>query len=251
VTEGTVLGEYDRYNMQRMLTLAANVHGEDLGRAADKVSAAVARAGNPPAGVTVTIRGQVVPMREMFGGLQTGLFVAVIAIFLLLAANFQSFRLGLAVVLTIPAVIAGVAIALLLTRTTLNIQSFMGAIMAIGVAVANAILLITFAEQSRVGGARVRDAAAEGAASRLRPILMTSFAMIAGMVPMASGLGEGGSQSAPLGRAVIGGLIGATLATLVVLPGIFAILQTERTRKSASLHPDEQAVPAKNPGGSP
>jgi multidrug efflux pump subunit AcrB len=154
-------------------------------------------------------------------------------------------------VLTIPAVIAGVAIALLLTRTTLNIQSFMGAIMAIGVAVANAILLITFAEQSRVGGARVRDAAAEGAASRLRPILMTSFAMIAGMVPMASGLGEGGSQSAPLGRAVIGGLIGATLATLVVLPGIFAILQTERTRKSASLHPDEQAVPAKNPGGSP
>jgi multidrug efflux pump subunit AcrB len=251
VSQGTVLGEYDRYNMQRMLTLAANVHGEDLGRAADKVSAAVARAGNPPAGVTVTIRGQVVPMREMFGGLQTGLFVAVIAIFLLLAANFQSFRLGLAVVLTIPAVIAGVAIALLLTRTTLNIQSFMGAIMAIGVAVANAILLITFAEQSRVGGARVRDAAAEGAASRLRPILMTSFAMIAGMVPMASGLGEGGSQSAPLGRAVIGGLIGATLATLVVLPGIFAILQTERTRKSASLHPDEQAVPAKNPGGSP
>src|SRR5207253_6768116 len=157
-----------------------------------------------------------------------------------LTANFQSFRLSLAVLLTIPSVIAGVAIALLITRTTLNIQSFMGAIMAMGVAVANAILLVTFAERSRIDGARVHDAAIEGASSRLRPILMTSLAMIAGMTPMAIGLGEGGSQTAPLGRAVSGGLIGATIATLGILPAVFAILQRDTTRKSVSLHPADR-----------
>jgi multidrug efflux pump subunit AcrB len=242
VSQGTVLGEYDRYNMQRMLTLGANVSGEDLGRAAERVAEALRRVGAPPQGVSVAIRGQIVPMQQMFSGLQSGLLIAVAVIFLLLAANFQSLRLSLAVVLTLPAVVAGVVIALLLTRTTLNIQSFMGAIMALGVAVANAILLITFAERSRVAGARVPDAAAEGASSRLRPILMTSFAMVAGMVPMAIGLGEGGSQTAPLGRAVIGGLVGATLATLVVLPAVFAILQREGTRTHVSLHPADQVA---------
>ena len=117
-----------------------------------------------------------------------------VTIFLLLAANFQSFRLSLAVILTVPAAVAGVAVALFVTKTTLNIQSFMGAIMAIGVAVANAILLITFAEHSRIDGATVPEAAATARPSRLRPILMTSFAMIAGMIPMAIGLGEGGHR---------------------------------------------------------
>jgi multidrug efflux pump subunit AcrB len=234
---GTVLGEIDRYNMQQMLTLAANIGGEDLGGVADRVSQAIAKAGVPPQGVNVTVRGQVVPMQAMFSGLELGLFVAVITIFLLLAANFQSFRLSLAVVLTIPAVVAGVAVALWITGTTLNIESLTGAIMAIGVAVANAILLVTFAERDRIGGAHVPDAAVTGAASRLRPILMTSCAMIAGMLPMAIGLGEGGSQTAPLGRAVIGGLTGGTIATLIILPAIFAILQGEHTRKSASLLP--------------
>jgi multidrug efflux pump subunit AcrB len=237
ITQGTVLGEYDRYNMQRMLTLGANVFGEDLGRAADRVSRAVESVGNPPQGVNVALRGQVVPMQEMFRGLEVGLLVAVIVIFLLLAANFQSFRLSFAVILTLPSVIAGVAVALGITGTTLNIQSLMGAIMAIGVAVANAILLITFAERIRIEGASALDAAIAGASSRLRPILMTSCAMIAGMLPMAAGLGEGGSQTAPLGRAVIGGLVGATFATLIILPAIFAILQDGRTRESVSLHP--------------
>jgi len=237
---GTVMGEYDRYNMQRMLTLAANVSGEDLGRAADRVSRVVdTLKKEAPTGVNVAIRGQVPPMQELFSGLELGLGVAIIAIFLLLAANFQSFRLSLAIVLTIPSVVAGVAVALMVTHTTLNIQSFMGAIMAIGVAVANAILLITFAERSRVEGAKVRDAAIEGASSRLRPILMTSLAMIAGMMPMAIGMGEGGQQAAPLGRAVIGGLVGATIATLLVLPSLFAMMQGEKTRKSASLDPHD------------
>jgi multidrug efflux pump subunit AcrB len=176
----------------------------------------------------------------MFGGLEFGLMVAVVSIFLLLAGNFQSFRLSLAILLTIPAVIAGVAFALWLTGTTLNIESLIGAIMAIGVAVANAILLVTFAEQNRIDGVQAPVAAVAAAASRLRPILMTSCAMIAGMLPMAIGLGEGGSQTAPLGRAVIGGLTGATIATLIILPAVFAILQHKRTVKSASLLPADR-----------
>lgn len=239
VSDGTVLGQYDRYNMQRMLTLGANVEGEDLGRAAAQVDQAISDAGAPPPRVNVTVRGQIAPMRELFGGLTNGLGVAVLVIFLLLAANFQNLRLSLAIILTVPAVVAGVTVALWLTRTTLNIQSFMGAIMAVGVAVANSILLITFAERNRVDGMTVAQAAATGAASRLRPILMTSLAMIAGMMPMAIGLGEGAEQTAPLGRAVVGGLLGATLATLVVLPAIFALLQRDQTRRSASIHPDD------------
>jgi multidrug efflux pump subunit AcrB len=243
VTNGTALGEYDRYNMQRMLTVSANTYGEDLGRAAARVQQAINDTGKPPDRVNVTVRGQVQPMAEMFGGLRLGLLMAVGVILLLLTANFQSFRLSLAVGLTIPAVIAGVVLMLWLTRTTLNIQSFMGAIMAIGVAVANAILLVTFAERSRVAGREPWEAAIEGARSRLRPILMTSCAMLAGMVPMALGLGEGGEQTAPLGRAVIGGLLGATCATLIILPAIFAMLQSRNARISASLDPDDPRSP--------
>jgi len=156
-----------------------------------------------------------------------------------LAANFQSVKLSVIVASAVPAVIAGVVLALWLTGTTLNIQSFMGAIMAVGVAVANAILLVTFAERSRMGGAAADAAAIEGAQSRLRPILMTSLAMIAGMMPMALGLGESGQQTAPLGRAVVGGLAMATLATLLVLPSVFAIVQSRSHRQPASLDPDD------------
>jgi multidrug efflux pump subunit AcrB len=240
VTQGTVLGEYDRYNMQRMLVLGANVAGEHLGGVASQVSQAIDKVGAPPQGVNVSVRGQVVPMQEMFGGLQLGLFVAILVIFLLLAANFQSFKLSIAVVLTIPAVVAGVTVALWITSTTINIQSLMGAIMAIGVAVANAILLVTFAERDRISGAEASHAAVTGAATRLRPILMTTCAMLAGMLPMAIGLGEGGEQSAPLGRAVIGGLSGGTFATLIILPAIFAILQGRQSRQSVSLHPTDR-----------
>src|ERR1700745_214713 len=248
ITDGTAFGEYDRYNMQRMLTLSANISGEDLGHATARVQQAIRDAGKPPNRVNVTLRGQVKPMEEMFGGLSVGLLMAIGVILLLLTANFQSFRLSLTVLLTIPAVLAGVVIMLWLTGTTLNIQSFMGAIMATGVAVANAILLVTFAERSRAEGSEPWEAAIEGAGSRLRPILMTSCAMIAGMIPMAFGLSEGGEQTAPLGRAVIGGLIGATCATLIVLPAIFATLQSRHARISASLDPDDPSSPYFEPG---
>ena len=159
-------------------------------------------------------------------------------IFLLLAANFQSLRLALAVVLTVPAVLCGVAGILLATGTTLNIQSFMGAIMAIGIAVANSILLVSFAEAARRElSLTAVEAAREGALGRLRAVLMTAAAMTMGMVPMAIGLGESGEQSAPLGRAVIGGLVLATFATLTVLPAIYAVLQRRASLKSPSLNP--------------
>jgi multidrug efflux pump subunit AcrB len=145
------------------------------------------------------------------------------------------------VVSTVPAVICGVLLALLVTGATLNVQSFMGAIMAIGIAVANAILLVTFAEASRHEGAAVLEAALEGASSRLRAILMTALAMIAGMTPIALGLGEGGEQTAPLGRAVIGGLALATFATLTVLPSIYAIAQRRARLSAPSLDPDDPA----------
>ena len=240
VAAGTTPGQYSRYNMQRMITVTANIEGTDLGTASREIRAALAELGDPPPRVAVALRGQVVPMEQMLDGLQTGLLLAVVIVFLLLAANFQSLKLSLVVISTAPAVIAGVVLALWLTGTTLNIQSFMGAIMAIGVAVANAILLVTFAERSRLAGNSAAAAAVDGAQSRLRPILMTTVAMIAGMLPIAIGIGEGGEQTAPLGRAVVGGLAAATLATLVVLPAIFAIIQGRAHRRSASLDPDDR-----------
>jgi multidrug efflux pump subunit AcrB len=239
VSEGTTVGQYERYNMQRMITVTANLAGADLGSVSGQVAQAIKELGEPPAKVSVAVRGQVVPLQQMLDGLQTGLILAVVVIFLLLTATFQSLKLSFIVVSTAPAVIAGVALTLWLTGTTLNLQSFMGAIMAIGVAVANAILLVTFAERSRLAGADSQAAAVEGAQSRLRPILMTSLAMIAGMMPMALGLGEGGQQSAPLGRAVVGGLAAATVATLLVLPSVFALVQARAHRRSGSLDPDD------------
>jgi multidrug efflux pump subunit AcrB len=239
VEESRTVGQYERYNMQRMITLTANIEGAALGSVAKEVTQALQKLGQPPSGITVTVRGQIVPLAQLLDGLRTGLLMAVLVIFLLLAANFQSFKLSFLVVSTTPAVIAGVLLMLWATGTTLNIQSFMGAIMAVGVAVANAILLVTFAERSRLEGATSSDAAVESARSRLRAILMTSLAMIAGMVPMALGLGEGGEQVAPLGRAVVGGLAAATLTTLLVLPSIFALVQARAHRRSPSLEPTE------------
>lgn len=243
VTEGTVIGQYDRYNMARTLSVTANIHGSDLGRVASQVEKALAELA-VPAGTNVAIRGQITPMKEMQAGLRLGLLTAVVVIFLLLIANFQSVRLAFAVVSSVPAVLLGVVILLWVTQTTLNIQSFMGAIMAVGVAVANAILLITFANRAHHHGLPRNEAAVEGVCSRLRPILMTSFAMIAGMIPMALG----GGQAGPLAKAVIGGLALGTVATLLILPAVFALL-ARKTARSSSLDPDDllrelQATPA-------
>jgi multidrug efflux pump subunit AcrB len=237
VKPGTMPGLIDRNNGQRVVSVTANIHGITLGEAAKKLNDALASVGAPPRGVSIKLRGEIPPLEQTISGLQIGLLLAVVAIFLLLAANFQSVRLGLAIVLTIPAVLCGVILMLRLTGTTLNIESFMGAIMAIGIAVANSILLVSFAERFRREGRPVFEATQEGAASRLRAVLMTAIAMIFGMIPMAIGFAEGGSQTAPLGRAVIGGLIVSTFATLTVLPSIYAILQSKASVRSLSLDP--------------
>jgi multidrug efflux pump subunit AcrB len=234
---GTMPGLIERSNGQRVVSLTANLSGITLGEAAPRLKAAVARAGTPPRGISVKYRGQIPPLEQTISGLRIGLLLAIAVIFLLLAANFQSMRLALAIVLSVPAVLCGVLLILKVTGTTLNIQSFMGAIMAVGISVANSILLVTFAERFRHEGREVLEAAREGASSRLRAILMTAAAMIFGMAPMAIGFGEAGSQAAPLGRAVIGGLILSTFATLTILPSIYAILQGRASVTSPSLNP--------------
>jgi multidrug efflux pump subunit AcrB len=237
VREGTMPGEFDRFNMRRLVSVTANIDGEDLGRVTARVARALKAAGDPPGDVKVDVRGQAPPLEELVRGLGLGLGLAVAVVFLLLTAYFQSFRLALAATASAPAAMAGVVLALLATGTTLNLQSFMGAIMAVGVATANAILLVTFAERRRREGLPAAEAAVEGAWGRVRPILMTTAAMVAGMLPMALGLGERGDQTAPLGRAVIGGLLAATATTLLVLPAVYALLMGGASRRSPSLDP--------------
>jgi multidrug efflux pump subunit AcrB len=241
INYGSMQGEFDRYNQARMLTITGNIHNADLGSVTNEVNAAIKRAGEAPRGVSVAVRGQVPAMQSTLNSLGLGLLLAIIAILLLLAAYFQSFRIALIAVAAVPAVLAGVSIALWITNTTLNVQSFMGGIMAIGVSTANAILLVTFAEQARRQNHNAMQAAMEAASTRLRPILMTTLAMIAGMIPLALALGEGGEQTAPLGRAVIGGLVGSTIAVLFILPLLFAITQRKARVGAVSLHPDDAA----------
>jgi multidrug efflux pump subunit AcrB len=239
IRETTVPEQIDRYNMRRQVSITANVATQDLGKVRKQVVRAVAEAGDPPRGVTVDVRGQLETLRLVQSSLTRGLLAAVLAIFLLLVAYYQSLRLAVVSVAAIPATLCGVGLVLAATGTTLNLQSFMGAIMALGVSVANAILLVTFAERARgLHGGSVR-AAVEGGRSRLRPVLMTSCAMVAGMVPMAVGLSAGGDQTAPLGRAVVGGLAASTVATLLILPAVFAVVQRRATVAAASMDPDD------------
>jgi multidrug efflux pump subunit AcrB len=235
----TAPGELDRQNGQWMLALSANLGGRDLRLANKAIEKAIKDAGTPPRGVTIAVHGQVSALQQIFAELGIGLLSATGVILLLLTANFQSLKLALVVLSTAPAVLAGSVLMLLITGTTLNLESFMGTIMAIGVAVANAILLVSFAEQNRLKGATAREAARAAAAERLRPVLMTSLAMIAGMIPMALAFGQGSEETAPLGRAVIGGLSVATVATLLLLPMVFGLAQHDVSTGSRSLDPED------------
>jgi multidrug efflux pump subunit AcrB len=205
------------------------------------VDGAIARAGAPPKGVSVDVRGQISVMRQIFGNLSIGLGLSILVMLLLLTANFQSLRLSLIALSTVPAVLLGSMLFLFLTATSLNLESFMGMIMVIGVALANAILLVTFAERNRRAGQSSFEAARNAASERLRPVLMTSLAMIAGMAPMALAIGAGAEETAPLGRAVIGGLLAARAATLFLLPSVFGLVQRKAALGSVSLDPDDPA----------
>lgn len=240
VQYGKCVAEYDRDNMMRMVTLTANISGKDLGNVGEEVEKALDRAGKPPRGVRAKVGAQVPVLKDTFNHLFGGLGLAICVIFLMLTSYFQSPKLAIIVLSTAPAIIFGVLLALWSTHTTLNVESFMGAIMAIGVGVSNAILLVSFAERNRLDGLPAEEAALKGAEERLRPILMTSIAMVAGMVPMALALGGGGAQSAPLGRAVIGGLTASTIAALTILPLVFALVQEKSTLTSPSMHPDDR-----------
>jgi multidrug efflux pump subunit AcrB len=235
----TTPGEYDRSGPRRFLTIGASINELDLAAATAHVEKQVKTMGEPPKGVKVEIKGTSSLLTETLGSLQTGLAFAILVILLLLTANYESPTVALTVVSTIPAVILGSLTALLLTGATLNLQSYMGMIMSTGVSVANAILIVTNAERLRRETKDATHAAILSASIRLRPIMMTSMAMIVGMIPMASGLGEAGEQTAPLGRAVIGGLIASTFAALFMLPLIYAWVQQKASIESTSLLPND------------
>lgn len=231
-------GEFDRAGPRRFITISANINQQDLGSATALVQKTLAGMGTPPKGVKVEVKGMSALLTETLGGLQKGLLFAVLVILLLLAANYESFKLALTVVSTVPAVIVGSISLLLLTGSTLNLQSYMGMIMSIGVSVANAILIVTNAENLRLNMKDASKASVLSASIRLRPILMTSLAMVVGMIPMALGLGEAGEQTAPLGRAVIGGLVASTFTALLILPVIYSWVQQKTGFESTSLLPE-------------
>ncbi|HLZ87714.1 MAG TPA: efflux RND transporter permease subunit, partial [Puia sp.] len=236
----SVYGEDDDIGATPVLSVTANLNKIDLGRATHDVNEAIGSIGKLPRGLTIETRGLSQVLTETLDSLQTGLITAVIVIFLMLAANFQSFKVSLVTLCTVPAVLLGSLALLMLTGSTLNLQSYMGMIMSVGVSISNSVLLVTNAEELRMHSGDALKAAREAAATRLRPILMTSVAMVVGMIPMASGLGEGGDQAAPLGRAVIGGLIASTFAALFFLPLIFAWVQRKTTTQSVSLDPSDK-----------
>jgi multidrug efflux pump subunit AcrB len=222
----------DHYTVQRVINVNAAIAGRDLGGTTDDVKRAIASLGKLPAGTKIAVLGQSAAMNESFATLEEGLILAIVLVFLLMAANFQSWAEPLIILMAVPGALAGVLWMLVATHTTINVESLMGAIMAVGVGVANGNLLITFANELREEGYSAQAAAVEAGRIRLRPILMTALAMILGMLPMALSLGSGSEMNAPLGRAVIGGLLGATLMTLFVVPAIYSVLTGEFITKA-------------------
>lgn len=234
-------GVYQRYNQQRMVNVTANLEDIDFGSAMKKINEIINTLGVLPPGTTILKKGQSPSLDETLSELKNGLLVALVAIFLLIAANFQSFRIGFVVLLSATASIAGALLLLNLTNQTLNIQSFTGTVMSLGVSVANSILMIQAAEGFRKKGLTPLTSISEAAGTRLRPILMTAVAMIAGMIPLSVGMGETGKQIVPLGMAVIGGLTLSTIITLWILPSIYGSFMIGVENHSISLLPgDEQ-----------
>ena len=220
--------QISHFTVQRVLDVAANTEGRDLGSVVRDIEAKIAGLGKLPPGVKVNIRGQNVVMRESFHSLGLGLILATLLVYFLMVVLFQSWLDPIIIMVAIPGAFSGILWMLALTHTTLNVESFMGTIMSVGIAVANSILLVSFANDTRAG-ARTSPvgAALEAGKTRLRPVLMTALAMIIGMIPMALGLGEACEQNAPLGRAVIGGLLVATFVTLLLVPAVYATLRTK------------------------
>jgi multidrug efflux pump subunit AcrB len=223
------------YNVQPLVDVFASVQGRDLGGVARDVRAVTGQLQEQlPKGSHLTINGQVSTMAQSFVGLGAGVAMAIVLAYLLIVVKFQSWLDPFIIITALPGALAGITWALLLTHTTLNVPSLTGAIMCVGVATANSILMVSFARERVEEGMPAREAAAAAGHTRMRPVLMTALAMMIGMAPMAMGLGEGGEQNAPLGRAVIGGLLFATIATLFFVPTVFALIHGAGERKSSS-----------------
>jgi len=235
--EAAVVNHYD---VQRVIDVNCGVEGRDLGGASAAVQRAINALGHLPPGMRIKIRGQSQAMHESFSALELGIVLAVILVYLLMVANFQSWLEPFVIMMAVPGTLAGVLWILTLTGTTINVESLMGAIMAVGVGVANGNLVVIFANELREQGYTPVAAAIEAARTRLRPVIMTALAMILGMLPMALALGEGGEQNAPLGRAVIGGLVVATLMTLFVVPAVYSAL----VRNIKGLHERDAEIEA-------
>jgi multidrug efflux pump subunit AcrB len=215
----------NHYNIRRVVDVYANVQDRDLGGVSRQITQILnSNAKSVPRGTFVTLKGQVDTMRSSYAGLLGGLVFSIVLVYLLIVVNFQSWTDPFIIITALPAALAGIVLFLFLTRTTLSVPALMGAIMCMGVATANSILVVSFAKEQLADGLTPREAASQAGFTRFRPVLMTALAMIIGMFPMALGLGEGGEQNAPLGRAVIGGLLFATFATLLFVPVIFSLV---------------------------
>src|SRR5208282_6933858 len=225
----------NHYNVQPVIDVYASTQGRDLGGVATDIMKALKPfQDHLPRGTRIVVRGQIETMRSSFFGLGIGLLGAIVLVYLLIVVNFQSWLDPFIIITALPGALAGICWILLLTRTTMNVPSLTGAVMCMGVATANSILLVSFARDRMRAGIPAIQAALEAGYTRIRPVLMTALAMIIGMLPMSLGLGEGGEQNAPLGRAVIGGLLFATVATLFFVPTIFAMIHGHREAKQAA-----------------
>jgi multidrug efflux pump subunit AcrB len=223
---GLTAAVVSHYNVQPVFDVYANVEDRDLGSVAADVDKVIDEYNKRlPAGSYIDTRGQVETMRSSFLGMAYGLVFAIILVYFVMVINFQSWSDPFIILMAIPGALAGILLILFFSHTTISVPALMGAIMSIGVGTANSILLVTFANDLRREGADVLGAAYQAGRTRLRPVIMTAMAMLAGMIPMALGFGEGGEQNAPLGRAVIGGLMLATVATLFVVPVVYGLLR--------------------------
>ncbi len=226
LTPQVMANQLNHYTVQRVLDVAANVEGRDLGAVERDLNAKIAELGQLPKGMKIHVRGQNEVMNQSFRLLGLGLILAILLVYCLMVILFQSWIDPFLIMIAVPGALVGILWMLAITHTTLNVESMMGAIMAVGIAVSNSILLVNYANDVRVEkGLDAVAAALEAGKTRLRPVLMTALAMIIGMVPMALALGEAGEQNAPLGRAVIGGLLVATFVTLFVVPVVYSLLR--------------------------
>jgi len=236
VSRGHEMEVVNHYNIRRVVDIYGNVQGRDLGSISRQIDRILdANTKSLPRGTFVTLKGQIETMRSAYIGLVGGLVFSIVLVYLLIVVNFQSWIDPFIIITALPAALAGIVLFLFLTHTRLSVPALMGAIMCMGVATANSILVVSFAKTQLEEHGNALKAAIEAGATRFRPVIMTALAMTIGMVPMALGLGDGGEQNAPLGRAVIGGLLCATMATLIFVPTVFALIHGSKKSERARM----------------